>query len=208
MSKHDLYLYPVWLRIWHGVNAICIILLIVTGISMQYGNLDYPFLPFKTSVLLHNFAGVTAAIGYAVFLVYNHFSGNGKQYVPNYRGFAGRISKQGMYYLYGYFKGEPKPFPITKENKFNPLQRFSYLTTMYVFVPIIAITGVGLLYPELIFTKIFNIGGVQLTAVLHSVMGFFISLFLIVHLYVASIGKNPLRNYKSIINGYHAADDH
>lgn len=71
-----------------------------------------------------------------------------------------------------------------------------------------AAKGFGLLYAEVIVSKVFNMGGVILTAVLHAIMGFFISLFLIIHLYVASIGKHPLRNYKSIINGYHAADDH
>jgi thiosulfate reductase cytochrome b subunit len=208
MSKQDLYLYPVWLRIWHGINALGIILLIVTGISMQYGNVDYPLLPFKASVIMHNIAGIVVSIAYVFFLISNHFSNNERQYIPNYKGFVNRLFIQAKYYLSGYFKGEPKPFPITKDNKFNPLQRMSYISVMYLFVPIVVITGIALLYPEMIFSKVLNYGGVMLTAILHASMGFFISLFLIIHLYVASIGKHPLRNYKSIINGYHAADDH
>lgn len=208
MSKQDLYLYPVWLRIWHGINAIGILLLIFTGISMQYGNIDYPLLSFKTSVMIHNIAGIVVSIGYVFFLIANHFSNNERQYIPNYKGFIDRIVAQTKYYVFGYFKGEPKPFPITKDNKFNPLQRMSYITLMYLLVPLVVITGLGLLYPEVIVSKVFNMGGVMLTAVIHATVGFFISLFLIIHLYVASIGKNPLRNYKSILNGYHADDDH
>ncbi|HCC31259.1 MAG TPA: hypothetical protein DEQ03_14610 [Marinilabiliales bacterium] len=208
MSNQGLYLYPVWLRIWHGVNALGIILLIFTGISMQYGNIDYPLLPFKVSVMIHNISGIVVSIGYVVFAIANHFSNNAKQYVPNYKGFGQRIMKQTTYYVFGYFKGEPKPFPITKDNKFNPLQRLSYITVMYIFVPLIVFTGVGLLYPQLIFSKIFNMGGVQFIAVLHAIAGFFISLFLIIHLYVASIGKHPLKNYSSIITGYHSTEDH
>ena len=157
MSKQDLYLYPVWLRIWHGINAIGILLLIFTGISMQYGNIDYPFLPFKTSVMIHNVAGIVVSIGYVFFLIANHFSNNERQYIPNYKGFINRLVKQAKYYVYGYFKGEPKPFPITKENKFNPLQRMSYITLMYLLVPLVVISGLGLLYPEVIVSKVFKL---------------------------------------------------
>ncbi|MCX6259522.1 MAG: cytochrome b/b6 domain-containing protein, partial [Bacteroidia bacterium] len=31
-----MYLYPAWIRLWHLFNALLIIVLIVTGISMQY----------------------------------------------------------------------------------------------------------------------------------------------------------------------------
>lgn len=206
MSEHKLYLYPVWLRIWHGINALCIILLIFTGISMQYGSLQYPLVPFRSAVMLHNIAGTILAINYLGFLIGNLISGNGRNYFLRIRGCGERLSKQAMYYMFGYFKGEPKPFPINETRKFNPLQRLSYSAAMYLLVPAIIITGIGLLYPEVIFTRIFNMGGVQLTAILHSIIGFFISIFLFIHLYVVTIGKHPLRNFKSIATGYHESD--
>ncbi|MBI9068941.1 MAG: cytochrome b/b6 domain-containing protein [Salinivirgaceae bacterium] len=203
MENHKLYLYPIWLRIWHGINALCIILLIITGLSMQYGNIDYPLISFKTSVMIHNFCGIVASIGFVIFLVGNFISDNGIHYRFKIRGLYKRLFTQLMYYVFGYFKGEPKPFPITKENKFNPLQRISYAVAMYVLVPLVVITGLGLLYPELIFERFLGMSGVQITAVMHSIGGFFVSFFLMIHLYVASIGKNPLKNYKSILTGYH-----
>jgi len=203
MEKHKLYLYPVWLRVWHGINALCIILLMISGLSMQFGSIDYPLISFKTAVVMHNIAGTLAGFSYLFFIIGNFLSDNGMHYRFRVKGFVDRLTKQGMYYLSGYFKGEAKPFPISKENKFNPLQRGSYAITMYILMPITIVTGIGLFYPELIFDRIFEISGVQLTAVTHSIFGFFISIFLVIHLYVASIGKNPLRNYKSILNGYH-----
>lgn len=203
MESEKLYLYPVWLRIWHGLNALGIIFLIITGISMQYGNIDYPLIPFKMSVYIHNFCGVVVSVSYLVFIVGNFISDNGIHYRFKIRGLYIRFYKQIMYYVSGYFKDEPKPYPISKESKFNPLQRVAYAVAMYIFMPFVVFTGFGLLYPELIYEKILGISGVQLTAVIHGIMGFFISFFLIIHLYVASIGKNPLRNYKSIITGYH-----
>lgn len=74
---------------------------------------------------------------------------------------------------------------------------------MYLAVPILIASGFALLFPEIIVEEIYNVSGVLLTAIVHSAMGFFVSIFLVIHLYVASIGKSPLENFKSIINGWH-----
>ena len=67
MSNNRIYLYPVWLRIWHGINALCIIFLGVTGISMQYTNIDNPLIQFNNAVSIHNFIGVLTSISYIFF---------------------------------------------------------------------------------------------------------------------------------------------
>ncbi len=206
MEKHKLYLYPVWLRIWHSINALCIIALIITGLSMQYGSLNYPLLSFKTAVSLHNITATVVTLSYILFFIGNFLSDNGMQYRFKIKGLLGRLLKQGKYYLTGYFKGEPKPFPISTESKFNPLQRTSYAIAMYILMPIVIITGIALFYPNLIIERVYIYSGIQLTALLHSAVGFFVSVFLIIHLYVASIGKHPLRNFKSIITGYHESE--
>jgi thiosulfate reductase cytochrome b subunit len=74
---------------------------------------------------------------------------------------------------------------------------------MYLVVPIVIITGFALLFPEIILEKVYTLSGVFLTAVTHSAAGFFISIFLVIHIYVASIGKSPAENFKSIITGWH-----
>ena len=206
MSNTKLYLYPVWLRVWHGINALLIILLGVTGIIMQYADMESPLIKFDTAVTLHNFAGVVTIINYIFFFIANIVTGNIEQYKMKLKGLTDRLFKQGKYYMSGYLNGEPKPFKITKENKFNPLQRVSYVGTMYVLVPIVIITGIALLYPEIIVEKVFQMSGIRLTALLHALAGFFILIFLIIHLYVITIGKSPLRNFRSIVTGYHEAE--
>ena len=203
MSEHKLYLYPLWLRIWHGINALCIIILIVTGISMQYSNPDYPIIDFKHAVYFHNLFGVITTINYILFIIANSISENGRAFRLKMKGLLDRLIVQSNYYTKGYFKGEPKPFPVSKENKFNPLQRVAYVGTMFVLVPVLIITGVALLYPEIIIENVLKASGIQLTAILHASVGFLVSLFLFIHLYVASMGKHPLKNYKSIVTGYH-----
>lgn len=203
MNSEKLYLYPVWLRLWHGLNALCIIVLILTGISIQYSDLKYPFIPFDTAITLHNIFGVITVISYVFFIFGNLFTENGKQYRIKIKGLFQRLSLQAKYYISGYFKGGEKPYPIQKTNKFNPLQRFSYSLTMYLLMPMVIITGLALLFPEFIIDEVFEVSGIQLTAILHAAAGFFISLFLIIHLYVASVGRSPLKNFMSIISGYH-----
>lgn len=203
MADKRLYLYPKWLRAWHGLNALCIILLILSGISMQYSGERFNFMGFEIAVTMHNVSGIIVSINYLIFIIGNLLTRNGRQYLIVLKGLVGRLTKQANYYMKGYFKDEKKPYPISEENKFNPLQRISYVGAMYVLLPLLIISGIALLYPEIIIEKILNIGGIQLTAIFHSIVGFFVSVFLIIHLYVASVGKHPIKNYRSIITGYH-----
>lgn len=200
-ASQKIYFYPIWLRIWHGLNAIGIIILIVTGISMQ--SIESSFINFNTAVTLHNIAGVLVTASYFIFLLGNIFTNNSKFYIVKPKGFLKRPMKQAYYYAWGMFHGMKAPYPLSEKRKFNPLQKYSYLAVMYIAVPFVIVSGIALLFPEIIIEKIYTLSGIFVTAVLHSAMGFFISFFLIVHLYVASIGKSPIENFKSIINGWH-----
>nr|MBD3621604.1 cytochrome b/b6 domain-containing protein [Sunxiuqinia sp.] len=202
-ENNKIYLYPIWLRIWHGINAIGIILLILTGIRLQYSELSLMPMDFKLAVQLHNIFGIIITVNYFVFFIGNLITPNKKYYKIKPKGLVKRITKQVDYYISGLFKGEESPFPISEKRKFNPLQKYAYIFVMYVFVPVAIATGIALLFPELIIEKVYSVSGIFLTAVLHGSVGFLISIFLLIHIYVASIGKNPLDNFRSIINGYH-----
>ncbi|NQV01699.1 MAG: cytochrome b/b6 domain-containing protein [Bacteroidia bacterium] len=205
MAQERLYLYPIWLRFWHLLNAILCLILIITGISMQFSAPTVALVSFDTSVAIHNIVGIILTINYLIFFIGNLFAFNGKQYQIEYRGLFKRLMTQAKYYAFGIFKGESPPFPISRENKFNPLQRFSYVLIMYLFVPIVFITGWALLYPETIPTTILGTSGLHLTDLFHIISGFIISFFMVVHIYFCTIGKSPLANFISILNGYHEA---
>lgn len=201
-TTNNIYFYPVWLRIWHGLNAIGIITLIVTGLSMQSG-VESSFIPFATAVSVHNIAGVLVTLSYFIYLAGNIFTNNSKFYIIKPKGFLKRPIKQARYYIWGMFQGEKAPYPLSKNRKFNPLQKYIYVFVMYLVVPLTIFTGIALLFPELIIEEVYNLSGIFLTAIFHTALGFFIALFLIIHLYVSSIGKSPAANFKSIINGWH-----
>ena len=201
-ADNKIYFYPIWLRIWHGINAIGIIILIITGVSMNSG-IQNSVIDFQTNVNLHNYCGVIVSINYLLFLLGNLFTNNSKFYIIKPKGFLKRPMKQAYFYAWGMFHGMKAPYPLSEKRKFNPLQKYFYILVMYLAVPLVIVSGFALLYPETIVDRLYNISGVFLTAILHSAMGFFISIFLLIHLYVASIGKNPLENFKSIVNGWH-----
>jgi len=201
-ADNKIYFYPLWLRIWHGINAIGIIILIATGITMQSAT-ESSLLSFKYAVYIHNITGVIVSFNYLFFLLANLFTSNWKFYIVKPKNFLRRPMKQAYYYVWGMFKGMDPPYPLSEKRKFNPLQKYSYLLVMYIAVPAVIITGFALLFPEIIIEQVYNLSGIFLTALTHSAFGFLISIFLIIHIYVSSIGKSPLGNFKSIINGWH-----
>ncbi len=202
-ATEKLYFYPVWLRIWHGINALGIVTLIITGISMQSSVESSHILGFNLIVKLHNIAGTLVTLSYFIYFIGNVVTPNGKFYRIKPRGFFAKPIQQAIYYAWGMFHGMKPPYPISEKRKFNPLQKYAYVMVMYMAVPVVIISGIGLLFPEIILDKVYAFSGVFVTAVVHSAMGFFISVFLMIHLYIASIGKSPLENFKSIITGWH-----
>ena len=199
-----MYHYPVWVRLWHWLNAIFFIVLLITGISMQYSNPERALMvPFEKAVEFHNLAGVLLSINYIFFVFGNLFTTNGKYYRMPRKGFFKRLMEQSQFYLFGMFQKKNPPFPLSQEEKFNPLQKIIYHLTMYWGFPIIIITGLSLFFPEIIIPKLFGVSGIFLTALLHVIVGFFLSLFLFIHIYVCTIGVNIAANFKSMITGWH-----
>jgi thiosulfate reductase cytochrome b subunit len=205
-----MYLYPKWLRIWHVLNALLFIILIVTGLSMQYTDLgnDSYTVGFAKAVKWHNSAAMVLTANYVVFFLGNLFTRNGKYYRIRKHSFWSDLIKQGRYYAFGIFKGEKNPFPVTMENKFNPLQKFTYVLSMYVGMPLLIISGFVLLFPEIAIKEIFGTSGLVLNDVLHISMGFLLSIFMIIHVYTCTLGSKPFSLFWGMITGYHRSDEH
>jgi len=197
------YLYPIWIRLWHVTNALLCLILILSGISMHFASPDATRIRFDVAVNMHNISGVLLSLIYVIFILGNLFTRNGFHYVLVIKGFRLRLWKQLYYYTIGVFKKEPAPFPIGSSRKFNPLQQVSYASIMYIFVPLVTITGWALLFPEIIVEKWLGIDTFAFTDFLHILGGFVVSIFLLIHLYFATMGKKPTDHYKAILTGYH-----
>ena len=203
MATKRIYLYPVWIRLWHVINALMFLLLILTGLSLHYATVENSFIPFDVSVTIHNVCAIILTINYGVFIIGNMFSGNGNYYRKWRKNLWPKLWKQFLFYAIGIFKGEPHPFPITKKQKFNPLQKVSYVFAMYFGMPLLIVSGIALMFPEKISNTIFKISGLLFYDVLHIIVGFILSIFLLIHLYTCTLGDKPGTLFKSMINGYH-----
>ena len=205
-----MYLYPKWLRAWHVINAILFLILIATGLSMQYTDKENVLyvVGFAKAVKWHNFAAILLTINYILFVTGNFLTKNGRYYRIGKKNFLSDLGKQLKYYSWGMFKGEKHPFPVTEERKFNPLQKISYVLAMYVAVPLLIISGIGLFFPEITIKSFFGVSGLILTDFLHITMGFFLSIFMVVHIYTCTLGAKPTSLFRGIITGYHVSDEH
>lgn len=203
MTEEKIYLYPVWVRLWHLMNAILCLILIITGISMQFSNPKFPMIRFDMAVSVHNIVGIILCVNYILFFLGNITTRNGKYYKLILPGLFSRLMTQFRYYTRGLFKGETAPYPLNSERKFNPLQQVTYVGSMYLLFPIIMITGWALMYPEVIPARFLWTSGLHLTDLFHITAAFLVSLFMFIHIYFCTIGKTPLSNFMSMIDGYH-----
>jgi len=201
--ENKLYLYPGLIRIWHFLNALLILALIVSGLSMQYSDPMQPFIRFDLAVSLHNITGFILIFNYLLFIIANTISKNGRHYRIQLKGLTDRLFTQFRYYTFGIFKNEAAPFPVTKKMKFNPIQQVTYFVTMYVFMPLIFLTGLPMLFSGAFIRQLLGQDAFFITDILHITVGYFLSLFLIIHIYFCTFGAKPYSNFKSIVTGYH-----
>jgi thiosulfate reductase cytochrome b subunit len=201
------YLYPVWVRLWHLVNAVLYLLLIASGLSLQYSNPEVQLIRFDIAVSIHNVAGILLTLNYLVVLAGNMFTKNGSFYRLKWNQLRKEIPRQAYYYMFGIFRGEKAPYPINGERKFNPLQKIAYVAVIYLLMPLIFITGWALIFPEMIFiSKIFGTSGLHLTDLIHIIVGFILSLFMFVHIYLCTIGKPAGSHFRAMLSGWHHSE--
>ena len=71
----------------------------------------------------------------------------------------------------------------------------------------IRILGVLMLFPDSIPDNFMGIGTILPIALTHTILSYFLVLFLVGHLYLATTGETPLSNYKNMVTGIHYEPD-
>jgi thiosulfate reductase cytochrome b subunit len=203
MATVKIYLYPVWIRLWHVLNALMFLLLIFSGICLHFSGGEFKLISFNVAVGMHNTAAIIVTLNYGIFVVGNIITDNGKFYRKWRKNLVTNLVKQFWFYAVGIFQKKDHPFPITEKQKFNPLQKFAYVIVMYFGMPLLILSGIALMFPDFIAYNVFNISGLVFYDVLHIVVGFVLSLFLLIHIYTCTLGDKPGTLFKSMIYGYH-----
>jgi thiosulfate reductase cytochrome b subunit len=198
-----IFLLPLWIRIWHWSNALLIIVLMITGISLHFADPQLPLVEFSLAARIHDIAGIALLIVYGLFFVANLVTGNWWQYVPKPPGILERCKVQARWYMWGIFKGEPHPYRVSEEANFNAMQALAYWGLMYIVMPVMLLTGVVFLIPELAPDRFFGFDGLLPIAILHYLTGAVILMFMIAHIYLGTTGKTATSMFKTMIHGWY-----
>ncbi len=199
-----MYLYPKWIRFWHLLNALLCLIMIFTGLNLQY---SWEIIPPEKAANVHNVGGIILSGSYLIFFIGNLVSPNRKHYRIRLKGLIGGMVKQTYYYTTGIFRGEENPFAVSKEDKFNPVQKVSYLFIMYLCLPLIILTGWDMMFPGSLSIVLLGTSGLVISDLIHIVSGFIVSIFMIIHIYLCTLGPSPGSLFMSILSGYHPGDD-
>lgn len=195
-SKMSLiYLYTRFERFWHWLQAVLIMLLLLTGFEINSG---YGLFGYRTAVDIHNFLGLFWLIAFAFFIFWIFTTGEWKQYIPTTRKMISVI----RYYGYGIFRAEPHPVPKRLDAKHNPLQRLTYLSLAALLLPIQMITGFLYWGYNSWADWGFSFLSLQVVALIHTAGAFAILSFLIVHLYMTTTGHTIFAHIKAMITGW------
>jgi len=198
MSRQELH--SLSLRIWHWVNTALILLLIITGVRLMIPDLHLIF-DYRGAVLLHKRIGFAMAGSFIFWLSYSIATGSLGKYYPirsrDLRGFF----LQARYYAFGVFTGGTNPFPATAKEKFNPLQKIAYLSTMLFFTPVIVISGIFYSNIMLFRHTILLVGGVRMLDAIHLATAYIFANYFIVHVYMSTMGRTPFSHVKEMLTG-------
>ena len=193
------YVYKIFERFWHWMQALLIFILLVTGFEVHS---TYDLIGFEPAVKIHN-ATAWAFLVLIVFAIFWHFTtGEWRQYIPTTK----LLKEQVDYYLTGIFKGAPHPTKKLVYNKFNPLQRIIYLGLKALVIPVQVISGFLYLYFNYPIQG-FELESLQWVAILHTLGAFMLLTFVIAHIYLTTTAHKPLSAIKAMVTGWEEMDD-
>jgi thiosulfate reductase cytochrome b subunit len=183
------------------MNALTVGILLITGIQLRISGIA-SLRPHDPVLVIHKYAGWVMVVCYILWFVYSLASRNlSKNYSIGGQDLKG-IFSQTRFYLFSIFRGEENPFRPSPDNKFNPLQKIAYGSTMFIFAPIVIVTG--LLYTDIDILRkymlLWNITGI--VNAIHIIVAYLFTLFLIIHVYMATLGPTPLSHIRAMISGY------
>lgn len=198
------YMYTTYERIWHWLQALAIILLLITGLEIHVAATG--LVSFGFAVRLHNILGFVV-VANAIFAAFFHLaSGEIQQYLPRPQGFFGQAISQARFYLQGIFRGEPHPFEKSPNQKLNPLQQITYLSILNLLLPLQMITGILIWGAQRWPVLDGMLGGLTLMAPLHALGAWLFAAFLLMHVYLTTTGPTPTANIKAMAVGWETVE--
>ena len=207
-KPQKVYLHPLPVRIWHWLNALGFLLLIITGFQLRYVDI-FSLMSFEAAVKLHNWIGFGVIANWFLWFIYYLTSDKIVNYHPDLdaRSFFERYFKQIEYYSSGIFKGEKRPHHVHPHDKFNAMQKLTYQFVMFITAPLMFLTGL-MMWDVARFQGLIDlVGGIRVVNTVHVVLFILFVFFIIIHAYMGFLGKKPSSHYKEMFTGFEEPHD-
>jgi Ni/Fe-hydrogenase b-type cytochrome subunit len=206
-AHEKVYLHPLPVRLWHWLNALGFVLLILTGMQIRYVDL-FSLMSFETAVRVHNWVGFAVIANWFLWFVYYLFSERVTNYHPDLdpKAFFQRYFRQAGYYGWGYFHGDERPHKVQPHDKFNPMQKLTYQFVMFISAPVTFLTGLMMWDVQRFEGLIEMVGGLRVVNTVHVLMFILFVMFILVHAYMGFLGAKPSSHFKEMVTGYE--EDH
>ncbi len=188
-------LFPYWIRIWHLISSMLFVLLLFSGIGIHFG-----IISIHTALTVHVSSGVALAVAYLFFFIANIASGNIKHYFKKPENFFENLKKELKYYFWDIFLKQELPYNPEK-SKFGIVKQIIHAKMMYFILPLIIITGLILFLPNLFSKEIMKDSSIWLVSLIHTTLGYILTLFFIFHAYLGTTGKTVGDLFSGIIKG-------
>lgn len=206
-ATRRVHMYDAYRRLWHWLQAICIVALLATGLVIHRPDL-FSALPFSAMVTLHNVLAAILTVNAALSLFYHLATERMREYLPRPYGFFDDAIRQARYYQSGIFKGEPHPFDKRPDNRMNPLQKATYFGVLNVLLPLQIVTGALMWGVQHWPAAATALGGLPLLAPFHTLLAWLFASFILGHLYLATMGSTPLEAVRAMVTGYEEVEVH
>lgn len=201
------YIYSIYERFWHWLQAFTIIGLLLTGLIIHKPAIFGVF-AFGSVVQVHNILAAIVVVNAFLSLFYHLVSGEIQQFLPRPSTFVSEVIVQAKYYLGGIFKNAPHPFEKTAKRKLNPLQQITYFGLLNVLLPVQVITGVLIWSAQRWPDVIQRVGGLPLLAPVHALVSWLLASFVVLHVYLTTTGHTPLALTQAMILGWEDVEVH
>ena len=194
-------IYSAFERLWHWLQALTILLLILTGFEVHWPDRLRVF-GFSYATTVHEALALFTIANAFLALFYHLATGAIRQFLPEPRDFFSLAAAQAKYYLYGIFKGAHHPFEHGQGQKLNALQQITYLLLLNFVLPMQVATGILMWKAQEWAPFVDRLGGLHMMASLHILGAFFFFGFVLMHMYLATTGRTPTAHPRAMIYGW------
>jgi thiosulfate reductase cytochrome b subunit len=196
----QVYFYKLYERFWHWLQALVILGLLATGLTIHFPG--FGLLGFASAVSIHNVLGFILAGNAFLALFYHLTTGEIRQFLPQPRDFMTQAVQQATYYLRGMFHNQPHPFERSPLAKLNPLQQITYLVILNILLPLQVLSGLAMWGAQRWPGMVDAMGGLPILAAVHTLVAWLFAAFLIGHIYLTTTGSTPLSHIRAMIVGW------